>query len=196
MRIVILANVPVWILPGLENLRHPNHYATWLESLVPEFAGVPGLDIHWITMCREAPEDLVHRAYEQTFHILSRGSMAVQIATGYVGEIRRIRKVIREVSPDLVHSWGSEDVYGLAGWFSRIEKRLFTLQGCLTEYLRLLGGKLLFRLQASYEKPMIRHYRYATLRCRFSWWTTGFIPIFSKPSGILHRNPGFSFSVP
>lgn len=162
MRIVILANVPVWTLPGLENLRHGNHYATWLESLIPEFAGLPHLEIHWITMCQETSEDLVHEAYGQTFHVLARGSMAAQMVTGYVGEIRRIRKVVQEISPDLVHAWGSEDVYGLAGWFSRIENRLFTLQGCLTEYLRLLGGRALFRVQAFYEKPMIRHYRHAT----------------------------------
>jgi glycosyltransferase involved in cell wall biosynthesis len=162
MRIAILANVPVWTLPGLEHLRHNRHYATWLEPLIPEFAAFPDLEIHWITMCKETERDLTHRAHGQTFHILARGSMAVQMASGYATEILRIRKTIRSIQPDLVHAWGSEDVYGLAGSFSGVKKRIFTLQGCLTEYLRLLGGSALFRLQAMYEKPMIRRYGRAT----------------------------------
>lgn len=162
MRIAILANVPVWTLPGLEHLRHNRHYATWLEPLIPEFAAFPDLEIHWITMCKETERDLSHRAHRQTFHILARGSMAVQMASGYATEILRIRKTIRSIRPDLVHAWGSEDVYGLAGSFSGVKKRIFTLQGCLTEYLRLLGGSALFRLQAMYEKPMIRRYGRAT----------------------------------
>lgn len=162
MRIVILANVPVWTLPDLEHLRHSSHYATWLEPLIPEFASYSDLDIHWITMCKETKEDLIHKAHGQTFHILSRGSMALQMATGYIGEIRRIRRRIQQLNPDVIHAWGSEDAYGLAGACSGVENRIFTLQGCLTEYLRLLGGGLLFRLQTLYEKPTVRRYRQAT----------------------------------
>lgn len=164
-RVAILANVPVWTLPGLEHLRHKRHYATWLEPLIPEFQVVSqqhGLELHWITMCKETAEDIVHEAHGQTFHILSRGSMALQMATAYMGEIRRIRRVISQIHPDVVHAWGSEDVYGIAGAFSGIENRLFTLQGCLTEYLRLLGGSLLFRLQTLYEKPTVNRYRNGT----------------------------------
>jgi glycosyltransferase involved in cell wall biosynthesis len=163
MRIVILANVPVWTLPGLGNLRHQGHYATWLEPLVPAFSDYQDLEIHWITMCKETDHDLTHQAHGQTFHILHRGSKAVQMATGYFGEIRRIRKLVHAIQPDLVHAWGSEDVYGLAAAFGyRCENKLFTLQGCLTDYLRLLGGNWLFRLQTFYEKPTIRHFHHGT----------------------------------
>lgn len=165
MRIAILANVPVWTLPGLEHLRHNRHYATWLEPLIPEFQAIAeerGLVLHWITMCKETQRDITHRAHGQTFHILARGSMALQMASGYAAEILRIRKAIRAIRPDVIHAWGSEDVYGLAGSFGGLENRIFTLQGCLTEYLRMLGGSALFRLQAVYEKPMIRRYKRAT----------------------------------
>lgn len=162
MKIAILANVPVWTLPSLGHLRHTRHYATWLESLIPEFEDHEGFEIHWVTMCQETDEDIVHGAFGQTFHILSRKSMGKQMVSGYVGEIRRIRKVLRKIQPDVVHAWGSEDVYGLAGAFSGNRNRLFTLQGCLSEYLRLLGGSFLFRLQTFYEKPMIRRYEHAT----------------------------------
>ena len=167
MRIAILAPVPVWLLPGLERLRAPGHYATWLEPLVPAFEQVSaeqGLDLHWITMSQQAQSDLVHKAYGQTFHILARRSMGRQMVTGYITEIIRIRRLLAQMKPDLLHAWGSENVYGLAGAFSGMptSRRLFTLQGCLTEYVRLLGGNVLFRIQAFYEKPLIRRYRHAT----------------------------------
>lgn len=165
MRIAILANVPVWTLPGLEHLHRPGHYATWLEPLIPEFqaiAGERGLDLHWITFSKETPTYLRHQAHGQTFHILPRKSMAVQMATGYLGEARCIKSLVSDLKPDVLHAWGSEDAYGWSGAWSGIENRIFTLQGCLTEYKRLLGGSALFRLQCLYEKPTVKRYRRGT----------------------------------
>lgn len=161
-RVAILANVPVWTLPGLEHLRHHRHYATWLEPLIPAFAEHRDLDLHWVTMCKETAEPIRHEAHHQTFHILPRRKLAVSMMTGYLGETRRISSCLRRIAPDVVHAWGSEDVYGLAGARSGHSNRLFTLQGSLTEYLRLLGGPFLFRLQAAYEKPMVRRYSHGT----------------------------------
>ena len=163
MRVAILANVPVWTLPGLEHLRHTRHYATWLEPLIPAFEKVsPDLDLHWITLCKETPVEIEHKAYGQTFHILPRGRMSISMVTGYFAEIRRIHALLHKLNPDVLHAWGSEDVYGLAGGFSRIKSKTFTLQGCLSEYLRLLGGSFLFRVQTLYERPTVRRYRFGT----------------------------------
>jgi len=167
MKIAILAPVPVWFLPGLEHLHAPGHYATWLEPLIPAFefvAAEHSLDLHWITMSQQTRSDITHQAHGQTFHILARRSMGRQIISGYVTEIRRIRRLLAKLQPDLLHSWGSENVYGIGGAFSgmSVSRRLFTLQGCLTEYVRLLGGNLLFRIQASYENPLVNRYKHAT----------------------------------
>lgn len=162
MRVAILANVPVWTLPGLEHLYRSGHYATWLEPLIPAFENYKDLDLHWITMCKETASPIEHRAYGQTFHLLPRGRMSISMVTGYMAEIRRIHKLLDKLNPAALHAWGSEDVYGLAGALSGIECRIFTLQGCLSEYLRLLGGSFLFRVQALYERPTVRRYRIAT----------------------------------
>jgi glycosyltransferase involved in cell wall biosynthesis len=162
MRIAIIADFPVWCLPNMEKFPRHFPYATWFEPLIPEFSGFQDLEINWITASKGTDKDLLHRAHNQNFHILARGSKAVQMATGYIGECRRIRKVIRRIQPDLVHAWGSEDVHGIAGAFSGVDRRIFTLQGCLTEYQRLLGGSILFRLQTIYEKPTINRYHIAT----------------------------------
>lgn len=161
--VAILADLPLWTLPGLGHLGPPpGHYATWLEPLVAEFAGENDLRIHWITLSKRVQSAQRHAMFGQTVHILPRGKKCISMATGFLGEVLAIRHLIKEIEPDLVHSWGSEDVYGLAGAFGPVHNRLFTLQGCLTDYLRRLGGGFLFRLQAFYEKPTIRRFRHGT----------------------------------
>lgn len=167
MRVAILAQVPVWFLPDLKHLRVPGHYATWLEPLIPVFGETiaeQGIELHWITFSKNTSRPITYTAYGQIFHILPRKSMAVHMLTGYVVEICKIRQVLKQIQPDLLHAWGSEDVFGLAGAFSGIpdNRRLFTLQGCMTEYVRLLGGNLLFRIQAFYERPLVKRYTSAT----------------------------------
>lgn len=165
MKVVILANVPTWTLPGLEHLHRPGHYATWLEPLVPAFKDVAAeheFDLHWITFSKQTNSYICHQAHGQTFHILPRKSMAIQMATGYLNEARRIKALVSELKPDVLHAWGSEDAYGWSGAWSGIANRIFTLQGCLTEYQRLLGGSPLFRLQCLYEKPTVNRYKRGT----------------------------------
>lgn len=162
LRIAILANIPVWTIPGLEHLHRAGHYATWLEPLVPAFGKIPDIEVHWITMCKETSEAITRICHGQTIHILPRRSMALSMVTGYLGEMRRIHRLLRRLEPDVVHAWGSEDVYGMAAAFGPVRSRLFSLQGCLTHYLKLMGGSALFRLQAFYERPTVARFRHAT----------------------------------
>jgi len=162
LRVAILANVPVWTIPGLEHLHRAGHYATWLEPLVPAFERIPGIDVHWITMCKEVSEPVTYECYGQTVHILPRRSMGWSMVTGYLLETRRIHRLLRWLEPDVVHAWGTEDVYGLAAAFGPGSSKLFSLQGCLTHYLKMIGGNALFRLQALYERPTVARFRYAT----------------------------------
>lgn len=162
LKVAILADVPVWLLPGLEQLERPGHYATWLESLIPTFEEYEELDIHWVSVSQETDNTIEHQVYGQTFHILPRWKKSFSMATAYVFETRRIHKTLQKIQPELIHAWGSEDVYGLAAARFTSTTHLFTLQGCLSEYLELLGGEFLFRLQAFYEKPTIRRFRLGT----------------------------------
>ena len=162
LKIAIIADIPVWLLPGLESLSTPGHYATWLEALVPAFEEYQDLDLHWICMSKQTGRYMIHEAYGQTFHILPRWKKAFSMLTGYLLESRRINKIIDDIQPDLVHAWGTEDVHGLAASRCKATNRLFTLQGCLGDYLNLLGGNLLFRLQTMYEKRTIKKFKHGT----------------------------------
>ena len=150
MRVAILANVPAWTIPGLEHLHEPGHYATWLEPLIPAFQGIEGIEIHWITMSKKASKPVTHTAHGQTIHILPRGRMSISMATAYLDESRRINRLLKNLEPEVLHAWGSEDVYGIAAARSGIARRIFTLQGSLTEYLRLSGGGY----SSEFRRPM------------------------------------------
>ncbi|MGJ8696839.1 MAG: glycosyltransferase family 4 protein [Verrucomicrobiaceae bacterium] len=163
IKVAILANVPVWTLPDKERFFEAGHYATWLETLIPEFEDVDQeVELHWITMSKVIEKSEVFRSRNQWFHVVPRRSLGIAMLTGHIVEIFKIRRILDEIEPDVLHSWGSEDVYGLAGVFSGMDRRIFSLQGCLTEYLRLIGGSFLFRVQALYEKFTIRRFSYAT----------------------------------
>ncbi|YCM42405.1 glycosyltransferase [Verrucomicrobiaceae bacterium 227] len=162
-KIVIIANVPIWIIPDLEELRHGGHYCTWLEALIPAFElEKEDFELHWITFSKQVSEYQLKQAFGQYFHVLPRGSLAVGILSKFFWEARMVKRLVAKLQPDLVHAWGSEDVCGIAGSRSGVSKKLFTLQGCLSDYVKEVGGVFLFRVQAMYEKRTVAAYQHGT----------------------------------
>ena len=162
-KIVIIANVPIWIIPGLENFKHGGHYCTWLEALIPAFEREKkDFELHWITFSKQVSEYQSKQAFGQHFHVLPRGSLAIGILTKFFSEARKVKSLVRKLRPGLVHAWGSEDVCGIAGARSGVPQKLFTLQGCLTDYVKEVGGAFLFRVQALYERKTVGAYQQGT----------------------------------
>ena len=163
-KIAILADVPLGRIKGLESYGPPTgHYATWLEALIPEFEAFPEFEFHWIIVSKLASQLTTHQALGQTFHVLPRNRKLVSMLSGYLLETRKIRTLLQTIQPDLLHAWGSEDVYGLAGARSGFKPRVFTLQGCLNECVaRDRSAHWLLRFQAAFEAPTVRAYDTAT----------------------------------
>ena len=163
IKVVVLADVPIWILPGLERYRSSGHYATWLESLIPEFKNIHELEMHWITFSKEVDKNLNCEVWNQTFHVLKRGKKSLSLMTGYYIERQRINSVISRLNPDVIHAWGTEDVYGLAGAHYKLENKIFSLQGCLKACLEQAKTPPFFmRVQGLYELKSIKSYSWAT----------------------------------
>ena len=156
-RIAILADVPIGTFLEAEGFRRPrSHYATWLEALIPCFEKIEEVELHWICFSKEIQKPVEHQAFGQTFTILPRYKKLISILTAYHFETRRISKLLKKIGPDLVHAWGCEDAYGLAGARAKQYKKLFTLQGSLSECLKNEPNpKLLMKIQASFEKKTI-----------------------------------------
>lgn len=164
LRVAILADVPLGVIHGLRGFSTPRlHYATWLEALIPEFENIEDLDVHWITFSKEVSRMSQQSAVGQTFTIFPRFKKIISMISRYYWETYQVSKFIKNLNPDLIHSWGGEDVYGIAGARARHPVKLFTLQGCLSECLKSEpNAKLLMQLQASLEFETIKAFQYGT----------------------------------
>ena len=152
-RVCLLAPFPLQALPGQESAA-PAHHATWLPPLARQFASQDEFDLHWITCGKDAACRQTLHAWNQTFHRLPRGKLAWEIATRFRRERRRIHDLLRELSPDLVHAWGSEEGYGIAAgcWPGT---RVLSMQGILQAYCAAAPQHPFLRWQARCERRVL-----------------------------------------
>jgi len=149
MRVAILAQFPIHILPEFAHLGEPKqHYATWLPQLAQGFGGAIAnglpqrlnlmadsspLEIHWVTLSTEVTEPCTVEYLHQTFHILPTATRG-RASSLFRADRKSIQKVLEEINPDLVHGWGNEDVYGLAAVLSG-RPNMVSVQGLLSHYV-------------------------------------------------------------
>ena len=162
MRIALLADFPVHTLPGFEN-RQPGHHATWLPPLARELESyISDLDLHWITCTKEVTAPLTLRAWNQTFHLLPRRKLSLEMLTAFRRERRLIARLLQQLKPDLVHGWGTEQGYGYAAT-DFPGRSILSLQGILQAYCKAAPMPWLTRLQATHEARVLRRARHLTV---------------------------------
>jgi glycosyltransferase involved in cell wall biosynthesis len=160
MRVAILADFPIHIIPGFERFAPPGHYATWLPQLSESWARQTEVDLHWIVLSRRVHHPEPTRFHGQTFHCLHVPGKLRALRL-YRADCRAIRRRLDELAPDLVHAWGNEDCYGLAGVLSG-RKLLLSVQGLLTYYCAHAPMHPFVHLQAMYERFVLRRARHIT----------------------------------
>ncbi len=185
MRVAILAQFPIHILPEFAHLGEPKqHYATWLPQLAQGFGraitkgaasdsqlvtqdngvgriadseapdSLPNpsshlpsssaiihppsairysLSIHWITLSTEVNEPRTVEYLNQTFHILPTATRK-RASTLFKRDRAAIRSVLNEIRPDLVHGWGTEDVYAVSAVTSGYPN-MVSMAGLLSHYV-------------------------------------------------------------
>ncbi|MCB1130453.1 MAG: glycosyltransferase [Verrucomicrobiae bacterium] len=162
-RLCLLADYPAWLLPGMDAMPANRGHCTWLHMLRPHFESLTHeFDIHWVVMAKGIARPVTLRTDGQCFHMLPRKRKLIAMATAYLFEIRRIKALVREIRPDLVHAWGTEDVYALAAASITGVPVLFSLQGCITQCLAVTKGKALMRLQGAYERHALKRLQNVT----------------------------------
>lgn len=163
MKILIPATFPTHVLPGLEHGGESGHHATWLPPLAAALeAHAHKHDIHWVTFTKETSEAQTVSLYGQTFHLLPRGSLAIQILTSFRRERAAICKVVNALNPDLVHAWGTEQGYAMAaadcGW-----PWLLSMQGILQSICERAPQHALLRWQTRSEKRVLPKAQHITV---------------------------------
>lgn len=160
-RIAILAALPLFEAdPTLPMPKE--HYAVWLSSLFHAWEDECDFEFHWITFDKGAKQKRTLHVRNQVVHILPRGSKVVGLCTLYLREKLTLTRLLRELAPDLVHAWGTEDCYAYcAKGFSG--HKLLSTQGLLTTYKRRGPMPRFARLQSLYEIPTLRAYKHITV---------------------------------
>lgn len=155
MKIAILANFPLHVIPDFGSDYFPQgHYATWLPQLANAWADFPDLEIHWITLNRQVGSPREVRWKNQTFHIFPT-TTKFRSATLFARDRKAINACLAEIQPQLVHGWGTEDVYALAAVTSGFPN-LVSMQGILSHLVLKGRSSLHSLLLALFELYILR----------------------------------------
>jgi glycosyltransferase involved in cell wall biosynthesis len=132
-KIAILAAFPLHHLKGFGKAFQPKgHYATWLPQIAEAWDGQKEVEIHWIVMSELVQERRDVSEWGQMFHVLPTTQRG-RSTTLFREDRRAIGAVLDEIQADLVHGWGTEDVYGLAAALSG-RPNIVSMQGILSYY--------------------------------------------------------------
>lgn len=130
--IVLLGDFPYWVLdPAIP--RPKGHYAVWLVALHEALRSITIYNFHWVCFCKGVRKPFDARHGNQVFHVLPSGSLAFAERTGYLWDKIRVKKLLRKLSPRLLHAWGTESRYAACAAHLPYRKML-SMQGILTAY--------------------------------------------------------------
>ena len=132
--VAVLAAFPLHALKVFgEEYRPKGHYATWLPQIAEAWEGQAEVEIHWVVMTDQVRERKDVCQWGQMFHVLPT-SQSGRATTLFWADRRAIGGLLDEIQADLVHGWGTEDVYGLAAVLSG-RPNIVSMQGILSYYV-------------------------------------------------------------
>ncbi len=158
--IAILCNFPAWLISeSVPNF--PGHYAVWLKALYDSYPEDGPYELHWISLNKETSAPVRFTARAQHFHVLPRVRKTIGLYTAYMADRSRIAKELRDINPDLLHTWGTEDCFGLCGKDFK-GKWLHSVQGLLKAYMERGSMPRFFRHHSVYEPGVLRACKHIT----------------------------------
>jgi glycosyltransferase involved in cell wall biosynthesis len=141
------------------------HYATWLPPLAEANAQPDGIERIWITLSEEISRRTEFTYCDQAFIVLPTRREG-RASSLYKADRAAIAGVLKEIQPDLVHGWGTEDVYALAAATSGFPF-VISMQGILTHYLFHARTDFRTLFQAVLEFFILR--KTTALTCESRW---------------------------
>lgn len=160
-KIAILCNFPIWIA-NPEFPASSSHYATWLTTLYDSFEHQNLYEIHWVILEKAIKKPQRFISKKQHFHIIPRISRTVSLYTFFIYERLAIRRELNQIKPHIVHTWGTEDCYGLCGKDAKNVVWLHTVQGLLKTYMARGPMARYHRHLSTYEPGVLRKAKWIT----------------------------------
>ena len=131
MRVAMLCNFPLHTLENSPTrFLQGQHATSWLVDLPEAFSKIQGLEMHWITLSDQVEKEMAFPVDGAFFHVLPTAKKGRAVSF-FVQDRRRIKECLNKLRPDVVHGWGTEDVYALAAVTSGYP-HLISMQGILS----------------------------------------------------------------
>jgi glycosyltransferase involved in cell wall biosynthesis len=169
IKVAWISNFPVeWLSDIPESLRSlpREHPATWEMVLLSEFERDPSLQLHIIILRKNISRSFSFQRNGVTFHLLKyRGG--TRASTLFWADTLLIRRALRQIKPDLVHAWGSEQ--GAALVASRLPyPYLVTVLGLLQWYKDVGPMPAYHKFGAWIEKISLPRAKHVSTESRFA----------------------------
>jgi glycosyltransferase involved in cell wall biosynthesis len=132
-KIAVLADFPLQALRDLMLPKQNRHYATWLPQIAKAWKKQKNFEIHWVILNSAVDQRMDIKQWNQVFHILPT-TTCCRASTLYRKDRITIGRVLSEIKPDLVHGWGTEEVYSFAAVLSGYPN-IISMQGILSHYV-------------------------------------------------------------
>lgn len=165
-RIAILADYPAWtFLPELPQRK--GSFPVWLTALHHALGEQQDFEIHWMTASKNVGETKTIETNGQFFHLFPRARKTIGLFTAYLWDRAIIRRKLARIRPSLIHVWGTEDVYALAG-LDYPAQRLLSIQGLLNAYAERGPISPFERRQRLWERYALKRYEHMTAESPWS----------------------------
>ncbi|TAE91643.1 MAG: glycosyltransferase family 1 protein [Verrucomicrobia bacterium] len=134
-KIIIFSEFPLSALSGESSGRGGGQAATWLPQLARAWETCSEFEIHWAVFDRNADKPEIITALNQTFHRLPCPSISVSLLLARWPHRLAAKSLIRHVQPDLIHVWGTENLFGAA--LQEFDGHsVLSMQGIITTYFK------------------------------------------------------------
>lgn len=153
-KVAILCNFPTWLICS-EVPMFRGHYAVWLKALYDSYPEEGPYELHWVSLNKDIPRPIRFVSKSQHFHVLPRVRKTIGLYTAYLADRMRVAKELKSINPDLLHTWGTEDCYGLCGKDFK-GKWVHSVQGLLKAYMERGPMPRFFRHHSVYEPGVLR----------------------------------------
>ena len=178
LRIAWISFFPIEWLPDPPEFLRPlprQHPASWQRVLLEEFKGAPEVELHIFSVRKHFTRSCRFERDGVTFHCV-RVPGGLRTLSLFWWETVLLRRILKEVRPDMVHAWGTERAAALVA--SRLGfPFLVAMQGLLEWYAEYSPPDALGRLEVWLEKASLRRASVVTAESSFAVeWLRGHYP--------------------
>ena len=137
-KICVFAEFPLSALDGYNVGRGGGQGATWLPQYSKSLESEKDLQIHWVIFDRNITTYEKKHCWNQTFHKIPFLGVSIDLLLCRWPSRLASRNILEVIKPDLIHCWGTENIYGSALMEFK-GPSILSMQGIITACFKVGG---------------------------------------------------------